>query len=494
MQRLLALIVVLRFATAVLLGGGVAQALAQDDPPGRVARLNYSEGRVAYAPSGDSEWTDADLNRPLLPGDRLWTDSGVRAEIQVGSSLVRMDGRTRLTVLALDDRSAQLSLTQGTLYLRVRSLPEGENFEVDTPNLAWRAAYPGEYRVDVDAPGGVTRVTVQSGTGAVYGEQGQVLPMGGGQRIAFKGRLLEKANVPEPSPPQDKFDRWAAERNRRDDRSVAARYVPRELVGYQLLDAAGEWRRDAKHGPVWVPQGLPANWAPYRQGRWDWIPPWGWTWIDAAPWAFVTSHYGRWALIGTRWAWAPGRPGLRPVYAPALVAFVGGNGASVSAAGKPGVAWFPLAPGEPWQPAYPATPQYVSRANANLPPLKEGAYAYQRRPEALTALARDDDQHGTPEPKTRAAEPPKQTAQPQPARAAAQKAQPARRELQARRAQPSRRVAVAKKHEAPRRATQAQQRAAREAWRRQQQALAEQFRRDQQAWQDSQKARPSGGS
>jgi hypothetical protein len=385
----------LRWVAVVLLGCGVANAMAEGDPPGRVARLNYSEGKAAYAPAGDDEWTDADFNRPLVRGDKLWTDKGVRAELQAGSSVVRMDGRTQLTVLALDDQSAQLSVTQGTVYVRVRNLPEGENFEIDTPNLAYRAAYPGDYRIDVDAQRGVTRVTIHSGTGAVYGEKGEALPLGGGQQITFKGRALEKVNVQE-QPPQDNFDRWAAERNRREDQSVAARYVPRDLVGYQALDATGEWRNESAYGPVWYPQGMPATWAPYRNGRWEWIAPWGWTWIDEAPWAFVTSHYGRWTVVGTRWAWVPGRPGLHPIYAPALVAFVGNGNSPLAIGGKQTVAWFPLAPGEAWQPPYKATPLYISSVNANMPPLKEGAYAFQRRPEALTAISIDDFHRGKP--------------------------------------------------------------------------------------------------
>ncbi|HSH90838.1 MAG TPA: DUF6600 domain-containing protein [Ramlibacter sp.] len=389
-----------RLLPLLVAGFAAATTFAQTDPPARVARLNHSEGAVTFSTTGDNEWTDAEVNRPLTRGDRLWTDKGARAEIQVGSSAVRMDGHTQLEILTLDDQSTQLSVTQGTVYVRVRSLPEGENFEVDTPNLAYRAAYPGDYRIDVDAARGVTRVTIHSGTGAVYGEAGESLPLGGGQQITFKARNLAQLAVQE-SPPQDNFDRWAADRNRREDQSVAARYVPREVVGYQQLDAAGQWSQDATHGPVWIPQGTPANWAPYRHGRWEWIGPWGWTWIDDAAWGFATSHYGRWAMVGSRWAWVPGRMGLRPVYAPALVAFIGGSSGGISwtatlAGGKPGVAWFPLAPGEAWQPGYRASPVYMSNLNRNLAGATTAAYAHQRRPDALTAIPAEDFNHGKP--------------------------------------------------------------------------------------------------
>ncbi len=379
----------------VLILGWTAHAIAQSDPPGRIGRLNHAEGAVTFSPSGDNEWTDAEANRPLTRGDKLWTDKGSRAEVQVGSSTVRMDGQAQIQVLALDDQSTQLSVTQGSVYVRVRNLPEGENFEIDTPNLAWRAAYPGDYRIDVDGARGTTRVTVHSGTGAVYGDKGQSLTLGGGQQVTFRTRGLAQVTAQE-SPPQDNFDRWAAERNRREDQSVAARYVPREVVGYQGLDAHGQWSQDATYGAVWIPQATPAKWAPYRAGRWEWIAPWGWSWIDDAPWAFATSHYGRWAMVGDKWAWVPGRIGLRPIYAPALVAFLGsGSSSNIAVGGKQGVAWFPLAPGEAWQPGYRATPLYISTINANMPP-QAGSYAHQRRPEALTAIAAEDFHRGRP--------------------------------------------------------------------------------------------------
>jgi hypothetical protein len=373
-------------------------ALAQADPPGRVGRLNHAEGTVTFAPAGDNEWTDAVRNRPLTRGDRLWTDRKSRVEIQIGSSAIRMDGQTHLEIMALDDQAAQLSLTQGTVYVRVRSLPEGENFEIDMPNLAYRAAYPGDYRIDVDPTDGTTRVTIHSGTGSVYGEGGHSLPLGGGQQVTFRARSLAQVTTQE-SPPQDAFDHWSAERNRREDQSIAARYVPREVVGYQELDAHGQWKKEPTYGAVWFPQGTPANWAPYRHGHWEWITPWGWNWIDDAPWGFAPFHYGRWALIDSRWAWVPGRLGLRPIYAPALVAFVGGTSDGVLArvSSRSGVAWFPLAPGEMWQPGYRASVAYVSNVNRDMVPgASDTTYAYLRRPEALTAISGEEFHRGRP--------------------------------------------------------------------------------------------------
>ena len=111
---------------------------------------------------------------------------------------------------------------------------------------------------------------------------------------------------------------------------ASVRYVPRAMIGVEDLDDNGTWSIVAAYGTVWVPR-VPAGWAPYRFGHWAWIEPWGWTWIDDAPWGFAPFHYGRWAFVGDRWVWIPGAIVARPVYAPALVVFVGGNGWSVSA-------------------------------------------------------------------------------------------------------------------------------------------------------------------
>jgi hypothetical protein len=119
---------------------------------------------------------------------------------------------------------------------------------------------------------------------------------------------------------------------------------------------------------VWRPRIVVAGWSPYHFGHWVWVEPWGWTWVDDAPWGFAPFHYGRWAFAAGGWVWVPGRMvvGVRPVYAPALVAFVGGPrfGVAVGIGGGVGVAaWFPLGPGEVYRPAYRVSEVYVRNVN-----------------------------------------------------------------------------------------------------------------------------------
>ena len=133
------------------------------------------------------------------------------------------------------------------------------------------------------------------------------------------------------------------------------------MTGYEDLDDYGRWQYVGGYGTVWVPSNVASDWAPYRDGHWAYIDPWGWTWVDDEPWGFAPFHYGRWAYAGSRWCWVPGPVAVRPVYAPALVAFVGGVGISIG--GGPGVGWFPLAPGEVYVPYYRGSRGYVERIN-----------------------------------------------------------------------------------------------------------------------------------
>ncbi|MFM0630974.1 DUF6600 domain-containing protein [Paraburkholderia xenovorans] len=352
-----------------------AAATQDTDPPGRVARLNYTAGAVTTEPAGATDWSYAQINRPLTTGDQLWNDQNARSELHIGSTAVRLGPSTSLDLLNLDDNSAQLKVAQGTLSARVRELAPGSSYEIDTPNLALSLDGPGDYRVDVAPDGSSTTVTVRSGGATVYGDSGQV-PLAAGQQIRFGGTNLQQA-ADNGAPGLDGFDQWAAGRDAAEDRSVSARYVSRDIPGYQDLDANGTWQSTPQYGEVWVPRGTPAGWAPYHDGHWVWQAPWGWTWVDDAPWGFAPYHYGRWAQVDDTWAWVPGPVAVSepPVYAPALVAFVGGGGGGVNwgvdlaigGAVAAGVAWFPLGPGEPWHPHWGNhdhwSPGYYNRVN-----------------------------------------------------------------------------------------------------------------------------------
>ncbi|ANB73496.1 FecR protein [Paraburkholderia phytofirmans OLGA172] len=351
------------------------QASQNTDPPGRVARLNYTAGAVTTEPAGATDWSYAQINRPLTTGDQLWNDQNARSELHIGSTAVRLGQSTSLDILNLDDNTAQLKVAQGTLSARVRELAPGSSYEIDTPNLALGLNGPGDYRVDVAPDGSSTTVTVRSGSATVYGDSGQV-PVAAGQQIRFAGSNLQQV-ADNGAPGLDGFDQWATSRDAAEDRSVSARYVSRDIPGYQDLDANGTWRSSPQYGEVWVPRETPAGWAPYHDGHWVWQAPWGWTWVDDAPWGFAPYHYGRWAYVDDSWAWVPGPVVVSepPVYAPALVAFVGGGGGganwgvslAIGGAVAAGVAWFPLGPGEPWHPRWGDhdhwSPGYYNRVN-----------------------------------------------------------------------------------------------------------------------------------
>jgi hypothetical protein len=308
----------------------------------------------------EGDWVQARFNRPLWTGDRLWTDRGARAELQIGGAALFASPESSLAVLTYDDDRAQFEITQGTVEIFVRSLGRNDTIEIDTPNLAFVVRVPGRYRIDVRNDGESTGVTVLRGEGEAFGTRTAYM-LRAGQGYRFYGADLADYDA-EPLHVAGAFDSWVDGRVRYYERSQSARYVSTDMVGYADLDAYGTWRNVANYGAVWVPTRVDAGWAPYRYGHWSWVEPWGWTWIDDAPWGFAPFHYGRWAYVDNRyWAWVPGPRNAAPVYAPALVAFVGGASFSASVSSGPGVAWFPLAPGEVYRPGYNASREYFTR-------------------------------------------------------------------------------------------------------------------------------------
>jgi hypothetical protein len=336
------------------------------DPPSRVAEMNFTQGSVSFQPGGEGDWVDAVPNRPLTTGDNLWTDKESRAELHVGSTSIRLSSETSLTFLELDDHVLQLRLAQGSTLVRVHHFDDDDTVEIDTPNLAFTVQRNGEYRVDVQPDGKTTIVDVYQGRGEALGG-GNNYTVVANQQASFSGDQDQALSydIDALSTPDD-FTRWAFDRDHREDQSQSANYVSPEMTGYEDLDDNGQWSYAGSYGPVWYPTSVAVGWAPYRFGHWVWVAPWGWTWVDDARWGFAPFHYGRWAQVGGRWGWIPGPAAVHPVYAPALVAFVGGGRGfqlSASFGGGAGVAWFPLGPGEVFVPAYHVSRAYVNQVN-----------------------------------------------------------------------------------------------------------------------------------
>ena len=336
------------------------QADNDQDPSSRVARLNYIDGSVTFQPGGENDWLDAVLNRPLVTGDNLWADQNSRAELHIGSTALRLGSMTGITLLEVSDHATQIRLVQGSLIVKVRHVDEQDAYEIDTPNIAFVVMEPGDYRINVDAEGARTDLIVWRGRGEVTGG-GSSYTVVADQHATFIGADQLNYDIAQ-IPADDGFDAWAQSRDQAEDESDSANYVSRETTGYEDLDEYGSWTYVAGYGPCWRPSALVAGWAPYRFGHWSWVGPWGWTWVEDEPWGFAPFHYGRWAFVGANWVWVPGPAAVRPVYAPALVSWVGGTAGARFSFGA-GVGWFPLAPGEVFIPYYGVSRSYVNRVN-----------------------------------------------------------------------------------------------------------------------------------
>jgi hypothetical protein len=332
----------------------------QGDPPLQVARISVAVGNVSVEPASVDQFSQAEVNYPLTTGDRMYTDTGASAELETDQLAVRLGQQTDLTMTAMTDSLAQFGQALGSVHLRSYSVDAGATVELDTPNVAVTVVQPGDVRVDVD-PDGNTTVAVESGQVQVDGnglqqvlDAGQRVRLSGSDQVAVQWLYAATA---------DGLDSFAGDRDAVYESSVAseAQNVNPETIGAADLSANGAWETDTDDGAVWYPGGVGVGWAPYSCGGWAWVAPWGWTWVECEAWGFAPFHYGRWVHRGERWGWIPGPGGVRPVYSPAMVVFVGGTGlAGVTA-------WFPLGPHEVYAPWYEASPLYLNRVNvANL--------------------------------------------------------------------------------------------------------------------------------
>jgi hypothetical protein len=370
--------------TSVLLAFSTLSALAvAADPPARVGRVALTQGRVSIGGDVGGEMSPAQVNWPVTSGNTLFTAAGARTELRVGSTSIRLDGDSSLEVVELDDDSIRLRLHYGSASVRILNADVLRGFELITPQARVHLQQPGRVRIDAERVRDTSAVSVFDGTALVEAGGSQLTVRAGKRAVVGDDDMRTAAVAP------DAFDSWSASRDRLEDKATSARYVTTEMTGYEDLDGYGSWRVDNEYGPLWTPN-VASGWVPYRDGSWTWIDPWGWTWVDNAPWGYAPFHYGRWVYANRHWAWAPGRHHERPVWAPALVGWVGGAGWNITfrdRSHRPGTGWYPLSPHDRYVPSYHASEEHQRWLNNHVRPDPHRGHDY--RQQGLTVVPQD---------------------------------------------------------------------------------------------------------
>lgn len=352
-----------RLIACLLVSGLCPIAAFADDPlPLQVGRISFAEAGAGLQPGAAAAWSAALVNEPVMTGFSLRSGSAGRAEIRLPGIEVALAPDSEITIVRLDENLVEIALAGGRIGLRLGRRANGPRLEVDTARGGIWPAVPGEYDIAADAGNGPVRIAAFAG---------DVRFAGGGIDATIASGTAEVLGAAAEAPTSGKAtaDGFADWWRSRDDDSTAATAPDAGLAampGAAALAGEGEWQKNPDYGAVWFPQTVPDGWVPFRYGVWCWLPPWGWTWVDDAPWGFAPSHYGRWARIAQRWGWVPGNDAADPAYVPAVVDFLGTAGIGLSYAGGSGAAeaWFPLGPGEPYWPPRREDIAAVRRMNA----------------------------------------------------------------------------------------------------------------------------------
>ena len=329
--------------------GADAQESQQDAIGHTPPRLSFTKGEVSFWRPGAQDWSQAQVNTPLSPGDLLYTGPQGTLEIQIGfRAFVRGWASTQLGLENHEPDFLQFKVTAGNASFDLRTVEPGQTVEVNTPNAAFIIDHAGYYRVNVSGER-TSLITRRGGQATISYPGGEAFAIGPSEEVVIEG--MERPRVASYVAPQlDEWDKWNYARTDHLLDAVSARYVSPGVYGVDDLDLYGNWRSVPTYGSVWVPRGVPVGWAPYTTGSWMFDPYYGWTWVDTAPWGWAPYHYGRWVFVDGFWGWAPGSVVVRPAYAPALVAFLGGPGVGVSIGISPLVGWVALGWGEPCVP------------------------------------------------------------------------------------------------------------------------------------------------
>lgn len=346
---------------------GQQQAMAQ--PPALVGSIAYMLGTVSFHDDQQRDWAPAVINYPFSTGDELWTEPDGRAEMLVGTTRLRLQGTTQLYAATLDDKVQSYELSRGRLDLKVGTMIAGQTLEVVTPRGTAILAANGDYVIEAGTTEDPTRIGVRSGSARFRALNNKEFTLTANQVGTITGTQeqaqFEMLRQAPPPMPQE----WAARDRIYTAKPAAQSYTAApDLTGVNELSYYGDWTSNSQYGRIWSPRNVASDWAPYRYGHWSYVQPWGWTWIDDAPWGFAPSHYGRWVNIGNRWHWVPPQERTRTVYAPAVVGFLDNSSLDTAvglAAGAAlaSVAWYALGPRDVYVPWYTRDRDYIRYMN-----------------------------------------------------------------------------------------------------------------------------------
>lgn len=361
----------------------LAQGAAKTEPSNteenkialRVARISYLEGAVTVLRYTDEDWADAEINMPLMAGDKVFAANGARVEIQLDDqTTVRLGSDTFASFPYLDDAVGRLEITKGKANVYAANVDYVRPpFEIATSNMLAVILEHATVRVDV-AENGDTELFVRRGEINVQKEKNELQKIVRGEKLIAKRPDTASHTIVKWTQ-EDTFDQWSDVR----DAVVAAvsndKYITPRISGYNDLNLYGDWVETADYGRVWRPNVIATDWAPYRDGRWVWREPYGNIWVSAEPWGWVPYHYGRWVYVNDyNWVWVPRETVVvrevayyhRPVWSPALVSFTyakHGRYYNYSLASgyydSPVVGWFPLGVHDYYHPWYDYNHIYV---------------------------------------------------------------------------------------------------------------------------------------
>ncbi|HEV8579302.1 MAG TPA: DUF6600 domain-containing protein [Thermoanaerobaculia bacterium] len=306
------LVPILALATGLL-----ALAMPAAAETGSYGYFRVVEGSATLMQAGTDERSSAEINQPVLGGDRIWVPDRSRIELVLADrNILRLDGGSELVLERLaaspdrNDRATVLRLLEGNLQLVVTQDSLGDELpRIETPNATIYPQNFGVYRVTADREGW-SEVVVRRGTAEVVTDRGTSRVRADEEAI-IDGDRYAGVEVREAGG-FDTLERWARQLD--DDYAAAdLRYVDDNLrYAAAPLARYGSWVT-VDGSPYWRPR-VAAGWSPYWQGRWAYTPI-GLTWISSEPWGWVPYHYGSWDYLPAYgWVWQPGY-----VFAPAWV-------------------------------------------------------------------------------------------------------------------------------------------------------------------------------